>query len=172
MRLVLDYMYTLDYADRSSLTVNIDVFIAADFYMIPKLKELAAIKFKKVFTHPPPLGRATFLEAIAGIYTKTPSKDCMLRPIVLKLIMFHQEVLFDDLRFLEMMEDIPEIGKDVAISMRSSLKQSDTKWDGFRKVQCRYCQHTWADARPRIPDSVPCPGCKRQHCYWSQWEIK
>lgn len=176
MRLVLDYIYTLDYQDHSSLSINIDVFIAADFYMIPKLKELTSMKFEQVLFHS--LTKATFLDAVNEIYTKTLSKDCTLRPMISRVIMNQHEDLFNSPSFLQMLEDIPELGKDVAISMRSCLTQYENKWRAFRKVQCQFCRHIWADPRPYIPDSTPCPGCQRQlyslsgHTGWNQCQVE
>lgn len=171
--LVLDYLYKMDYDDASgaNLQLNVDVYIAADFYDIPVLKELAVQKFKNVLAtlwNSPQL-----FPAIEAIYTNTSSTDS-IRKIVMNIVMLHRGVLMnpDTSMLPRLLGEIPELGRDVAMTMFLAIDRVDSRWDGFKKVQCQSdaCKHIWADPRDTIPN-LACPGCGEMKYKWDNFQV-
>jgi len=76
---LLNYLYTTTYSSQAedSLITDVNVYLAADFYDIPILKQLAAGRFESL------------LEAVDAIYTDTPSSDRTLWDPVLNTIVAH-----------------------------------------------------------------------------------
>jgi hypothetical protein len=176
MALLLEYLYTMDYEDtsESKLLTNVDVYVAADFYDIPVLKELAGKKLEVALVAL--WDSPQFLKAIETVYAKTPSTDCILRRTIMKVVMEHRERLLnpdnnESPSLPELMDEIPELGKDVLTSLMSTLRMCEIKWMGYRKLQCQMCRHIWADARVQIPDGTHCPQCKLALHSWDKHEV-
>lgn len=97
---LLNYLYTFDYSDTDTdiglLVCNAKIYEAADFYLIPELKKLAAEKFihaAKSFwmTH-------HFLKGADWVYTHEPLLGDLgdnLRNIVLNTILRHSDELLN-----------------------------------------------------------------------------
>lgn len=163
----------MDYDDSSEerLLLDVNVYIAADFYDIPVLQELAAQKFEIALEYL--WSSQQVFPAIEPIYTKTPSQ-APIRNIIINTALLHRGTLMspDTSMFPRLSGDIPELGRDVAMAMFAVLDGVDTKWDGFKKVQCQAdaCRHIWADSREMISD-VDCPGCCREKHSWNKFQV-
>ncbi|KAE9970725.1 hypothetical protein EG328_006094 [Venturia inaequalis] len=191
---LLEFLYTLDYGSHpiggqtgAPLLVHVRLYIAADFYDIPKLKEVAATRFQYSLNDSSLTGNE-FPSAVEDIYNNIPSSDRVLRDIALQFIMDNDsaclETLPDNsgLTITDVMVKVPDLGKELAMRVLAELnrlkpmKKAADRWNcqGFRKVQCQTptCFHIWADARVIIPDGTPCPKCWVPKNDWDSYQVE
>ncbi|TID19636.1 hypothetical protein E6O75_ATG06974 [Venturia nashicola] len=189
--LLLEFLYTLDYGYHltegqavTPLLLHLRLYIAADFYNVPKLKEVAATRFQHSLNGVSLTGNE-ISKAVEEIYTNIPSCDHVLRDMVLKVILDNISACLNtapnnsSLTIAEIMAKLPEFGKDLTMRMSAELdrlRPIEDRWDGqgYRKVQCQAmtCLHTWADARSVIPDGTHCPKCGVPKNSWDSFRVE
>lgn len=128
--MLLEYLYVLDYDDRTmgpeqgALITNAEIYAAADFYDIPSLKKVAQAKMKRCVNTMQMWSNWEVPQALSIVYTTTLVKDRGLRDIVLKAVLENFKVLKkvgdqtkDDSKLVEFLEGRPtltQIMSDVA----------------------------------------------------------
>ena len=110
----------------SPLLLDIRMYIIADKYFVAPLKDLAARKFNegaKAWWN----SRA-FANAAAEVYSSA-AKDSFLKHSVVDVTRKHAQELLDPTKgydaFLEVLNEVPELGKDVAIALVSYTNQDE-----------------------------------------------
>ncbi|QDS69843.1 hypothetical protein FKW77_000179 [Venturia effusa] len=188
---LLEFLYTLDYGydpnevqSENKLLSHANVYIAADFYDVPKLKELATTRFQAALA----LGHVSSTpedlpKALESTYTDIPSSDRALRDAALSFIVDNISVCLrtsetSGLTIIDVMTKVLEFGRDLTMRMVNELEKLQPEMDrwtgqGFRKVQCQdlECLHIWADARAVIPNDTHCPKCGGRKSYWDNYRV-
>lgn len=184
----MDFLYTLDYGYKpiegqadSKLLSHANVYVAADFYDVPELKEVAATKFQANLANVSLTGDE-FPKTLEAIYTNTNSSDRILRDIALKFILDNTSTYLKTpgnggLTINDVMRRVPELGQELTMRMLAELeilKPLADKWhgQGFRKVQCQSCLHIWADSKAVIPGGTHCPGCHLPKWDWDLYQVQ
>lgn len=179
---LLEYLYTFDYSvtttDLGPLVCNAKIYEAADFYLIPELKKLAAERF--IHAANSFWMSRHFLDGVECVYTHdTLSGDLgkELRNIVLRTIFDHSDELLEpsitsgstDKTLSGLLLDIPELGRDLTVqylppavtaaklhNLSKPLEKHTRAWPDCGTTYLSYVRQ-----RPRRKDWV-CPDCLRQ----------
>lgn len=151
--------YSNDAETEDVLTTDVDAYAVADFYDVPVLKTLVAAHFEvKLNDH---WDKHSFAQAVQTIYTNTPSTDRSLRDPALACIMERASDLLgsadesadEPTPLSQIMDSVPELGKDLTMRLLAERKDSNSKTQARklvidRLVRCE-CGFVWG-----IPDCM------------------
>jgi hypothetical protein len=185
IRYLLEFLYALDYSNDKTANKSIEeanqatdsnnpgenqllfyanVYAAADLYLIPMLKKVAAEKFDAKITLVWDTDK--FLQAVEYVYTNTAfSRDLGLRTPVLQVILENGAYYFiaspdsSLLSLRKLIYECPELGNNIVmLSLPNALNGIELK--GFKVMQCRAsnCNFIW-EAAPRPRGAIECPRC-------------
>ncbi|KAI7182969.1 hypothetical protein KC363_g8480 [Hortaea werneckii] len=161
---MLHWFYEFDYGtspgNECPLVLDLRVHAAAEKYLLPNLKRLAATKFE--LRAEKEWQSTDFACAIKEVYDCDPlNVDDDLRQKIVRIVNDHRSELFDAAKGHEMFKDIavdiPEFGRDVLIASCGT-----GPGDGWAKFRCPGCGMHWAIQR--TTHSMGCP----QDCYRRQ----
>ncbi|KAF1998968.1 hypothetical protein P154DRAFT_523594 [Amniculicola lignicola CBS 123094] len=137
---MLQYCYQLDYADKFlglssagytiyTLSPHIDIYLLADRYAIPGLKQLAIDKFESraIVLSKVEVNKDKFFQAIRVIYASTRAGDDGLRRVAVRLCADHSEKYIlqggkTAARVFKLMDDIPAFRMDFIKELAVRLK--------------------------------------------------
>jgi hypothetical protein len=137
---MLQFCYQLDYADKFlglssagytiyTLTPHIDIYLLAERYSIPGLKQLAVEKFENraAVLSRVEVNKEKFFQSIRIIYASTRSNEDDLRKVAVKLCADHAEQYIlqggkTATRIFKLMDDIPPFRMDFIKELASRLK--------------------------------------------------
>lgn len=182
---MISYLYTREYFHGSfkdgvtPIVLDARVFTIADKYFIPKLKDLAATKFKKRAIAE--WDSADFANAVEEIYLAGPAEDRRLHGIVLDVIQGHAKELSKVpetyQRFHGVLVSVGEFSADAfkALALGHTCKEKAAK--KVNTYQCPACSTRFAvDLGPSyIGRNFSCPiGCYGQQStgWWASRTVK
>jgi hypothetical protein len=168
---ILEYLYLLDYVvslpderEDGPLLSIVKVYVAADFFIIPALKQIAQMRFETTLAKASK-ATADLSEAVKFAYETLPECDQGLRKAMVNLIIQH-DFLKDAASangptLCDTMMDCPAFARDYAVTI-------SFRWRGLSmKLKCPQCEHLWADSRAKMA-CVACPGCS---LWRDDWEL-
>ncbi|RMY41622.1 hypothetical protein D0865_12236 [Hortaea werneckii] len=163
---LLHWLYNFDYGDYGNSqdhycpsVLDVRVYAAADKYLLPNLKRLAAEKFEKGMKAEWESGG--FVNAIQEAYVVIPESDRTLKKIIIEVASKHKLALLHPSKgsedFKRLTAELPEFGKDLLVA--STITWIDEEWVKYR---CPSCKLHWA-----MPDQEKSFTCPRE-CYNKQ----
>ncbi|KAI7199950.1 hypothetical protein D0869_05298 [Hortaea werneckii] len=138
---MLHWFYEYDYVtpqdQERPLVLDLEVYIAAEKYLLPNLKRLAATKFEQRAEKDWKSNR--FVGAIFGAYNCLPESDRVLKQKIARIVSKHRIDLFHPVKgsetFKVLAVKVPEFGRDVLIA------SNDTGDNGeLEKYRCPTCK--------------------------------
>ncbi|KAF8853771.1 hypothetical protein BDZ45DRAFT_657540 [Acephala macrosclerotiorum] len=125
--------------ERSRLTNCTKVYIMAEVYDVPALKELAMYKFKNAVGTD--WNNGTLATCLAMMYTELPESDRLLKDVAIKAALEHFKELVDTGEFVEVCKAHGEVAFDM---LNLSFKQPPPKPTAppVPTGVCRYCGPT------------------------------
>lgn len=161
---MLHWFYEFDYGtsqdNKCPLVLDLRVHAAAEKYLLPNLKRLAATKFEqRAQTEWKSEG---FANAVYEAYVSLLESDSGLKQKIVQIVNEHRSDLFHPVQgsetFKNMAFEIPEFGRDVLIA---SSGTGDS--NGWVKYKCPHCRMCWSTS-----DTTSLLDCPRHCCYGVQ----
>ncbi|KAI7286699.1 hypothetical protein KC345_g1042 [Hortaea werneckii] len=169
---MLHWFYEFDYGpsqdEEFKLRLDVRVYAAADKYLLPNLKRLAATKFEERAEKAWP--SKDFVGATFEVYRSSLEGDNVLKQKIVRIVadrrskIFHPEQGYK--AFKMMAVSIPEFGRDVLIA--SSVMEHGDEW---AKYKCPKCATYWC--MQKKTEFFWCPkGCNpaRARTWWAQFK--
>lgn len=119
----------------AALLLNSRVYIIAELYDVPQLKELAKNKYQELV-----LAEWTSLSFVASLklmYESTPESDRMLKDVAIKAAAGHIRELVDRGEFAALCKENGEIAFDILKAPYSEVSAEDTSF--YSSLNCGYC---------------------------------
>ncbi|KAI7467862.1 hypothetical protein D0860_01894 [Hortaea werneckii] len=172
---LLHWLYNFDYGDYGNLqdhccpiVLDVRVYAAADKYLLPNLKRLAAEKFEK---HAKAEGESDgFVKAIQEAYDVVLESDRTLKKIIIDVASKHKLALLHPSKgsefFKRLTAELPEFGKDLLVA--SNITWIEPDWVKYR---CPGCNMHWA--MPEQTEDFACPrSCHYKHdaSWWALYK--
>lgn len=157
---MLHWFYEFDYGtsqdNECPLVLDLRVHAAAEKYLLPNLKRLAATKFEQRAEKE--WQSTDFACAIMEVYGGFVDVDDALRQTIVRIVKDHRWELFDPAKghesFKTMLIDIPVFGRDVLIASIGS-----GNFEGWIKYECPSCGTYWG-----VQGNAQYMGCPKGCC--------
>lgn len=155
VRAALRFFYQKDYTENvalHSMVLHASVYAFADIYNIPALRVLSRSNYEAEVKGGPICNPKEFAKSVTIIYQTTACDAREMRDIVVKYSADHANYLFGIPLFTNLMRDIADFSKDLAMEMNRRLQERPPS----TKYKCPKCKNVWSSA-DKFMEGRRCP---------------